>query len=131
MILIDTSVWIDFLAGRGTETVLQLERAIADRESLALCGVILTEVLQGIRDDAEHRATRERLAMLVLLPMELPVFLRAADVYRTLRKRGVTIRRTNDCLIAAVALTYDVPLLHADVDFDRIARVFPLRAVDG
>jgi len=62
--------------------------------------------------------------------MDVRVFLRAAAVYRGLRKRGITIRRTNHCLIAAVALTFDVPLLHA-VDFDRIARVFPLRVIEA
>lgn len=129
--LVDTSVWIDFLGGRDTETVALLERAIADREALALCGIVLTEILQGIRDDAEYRATKAQLALLTLLPMDPRVFLLGADVYRALRKSGVTIRRTNDCLIAAVALTYEVPLLHADVDFDRIARVFPLRAVEA
>jgi predicted nucleic acid-binding protein len=127
--LVDTSVWIDFLRGRNTEPVALLDRAIADREALVLCGIVLTEILQGIRDDAEHRRTKAQLGLLTLLPMDFGVFLLGADVYRTLRKRGVSIRRTNDCLIAAVALTYDVPLLHTDVDFDRIARVFPLRVV--
>jgi predicted nucleic acid-binding protein len=131
MMLVDTSVWIDFLGGRDTEPVALLDRAIREREALALCGVVLTEVLQGIREDAQHRTTKGQLALLTLLPMDVRVFLLAADIYRALRKRGITIRRTNDCLIAAVALTFDVPLLHADVDFDRIARVFPLRAVEA
>jgi predicted nucleic acid-binding protein len=131
MMLVDTSVWIDFLGGRDTERVALLDRAIGEREALALCGVVLTEVLQGIRDDAEHRTTKAQLALLTLLPMDVRVFQLAADVYRALRKRGVTIRRTNDCLSAAVALAFDVPLLHADVDFERIARVFPLRVAEA
>lgn len=129
--LVDTSVWIDFLGGRNTDPVALLERAIEGREALSLCGIVLTEILQGIRSDAEHHRTKAQLALLTLLPMDVHVFLLGADIYRALRKRGVTIRRTNDCLIAAVALTYDVPLLHADVDFDRIARVFPLRSIEA
>lgn len=130
MMLVDTSVWIDFLGGRNTEEVSALEQAIAEREALALCGLVLTEILQGIRDDAKHRAAKAQLGLLTMLPMDVRVFLLGADVYRALRKRGITIRRTADCLIAAVALTYEVPLLHADVDFERIGRLFPLRPIE-
>lgn len=126
MTLVDTSVWIDFFAGRELPHVLLLESIIDSNDQLALCGLILTEILQGIRTDAAYERTRLRLQPLVLLPMDEAIFVQGADIYRSLRKRGVTIRRTNDCLIAAVALTYGTPLLHADADFERIGRAYPL-----
>ena len=85
MMLVDTSVWIDFLGGRDTEPVALLDRAIRERDALALCGVVLTAVLQGIRDDAQHRTTKDQLALLTLLPMDVRVFQLAADVYRAMR----------------------------------------------
>jgi len=126
VILVDTSVWIDFLLGRDLPHVETLETLISADEDLALCGLVLTEILQGIRDDVDYERTRARLRPLPLLPMDEPVFLKAAEIYRALRRQGVTIRRTNDCLIAAVAIIFGVALLHADADFDRIAAVYPL-----
>ena len=121
MILVDTSVWIDFFNDQDTPGVAALEAMIHDGEDLALCGVILTEILQGIRDDRAYTLTRERLEPLVMLPMTDAVFLRAAEIYRTLRKRGITIRKSIDCMIAAVAIENEVRLLHNDRDFDPVA----------
>lgn len=131
MILVDTSTWIDFFAARDLPHTRVLERFIEADDDLALCGLILTEVLQGIRSDRDYKRTRAQLRSLPLLPMEESIFVKGAEIYRTMRKRGVTIRRTNDCLIAAVALSFDVPLLHADIDFDRIGRVFPFATAAG
>jgi predicted nucleic acid-binding protein len=130
LILVDTSVWIDFFAGRDLGHVSRLEDAILDNEDLALCGIVLTEILQGIADDRSHRQVREYLEPLIMLPMTETVFVRAADIYRTLRKKGTTIRKTNDCLIAATALEYRCPLLHNDKDFAAIAKHLPLRLVE-
>lgn len=127
MTLVDTSVWIDFFAGRDLPHVETLVAKIDANDELALCGLVLTEILQGIRSDVAYERTRERLRPLAMLPMDERIFVKGADIYRSLRRRGVTIRRTNDCLIAAVALAYDVTLLHADADFERIGRAFPLR----
>lgn len=121
MILVDTSVWIDFFNDQGTPGVAALEAMIHDGEDLALCGVILTEILQGIRDDRAYALTRAYLEPLVMLPMTDTVFLRAADIYRALRKQGITIRKSIDCMIAAVAVENEVRLLHNDRDFDPMA----------
>lgn len=129
MILVDTSVWIDFFAGRDLAHVALLERLVSDAENLALCGIVVTEVLQGITDDPAYRRVRSRLRPLVLLPMPESVFIRAADIYRKLRKVGITIRRSNDCIIAATALEHECRLLHHDRDFLPIAAQFPLKAV--
>jgi len=129
VILVDTSVWIDFFAGRNLPHVDVLEQCILDNEDLALCGIILTEILQGIADDTTHRRVRRYLSPLIMLPMPETVFVRAADVYRKLRKQGITIRKSNDCIIAATALEHHCQLLHNDKDFSPIAKHFPLKII--
>lgn len=129
MILVDTSVWIDFFAGRDLPHVAVLEKSIIDSEDLALCGIILTEILQGIADDTTHRRVQDYLSPLIMLPMPETVFVRAAKIYRTLRKKGITIRKSNDCIIAATALEHHCRLLHNDRDFTPIAEHFPLKVV--
>jgi predicted nucleic acid-binding protein len=129
VILVDTSVWIDFFAGRDLPHVATLEQFIHDSQDLALCGIILTEILQGIANDTTHRRVRRYLAPLILLPMPEAVFVRAADIYRRLRKQGTTIRKTNDCIIAATVLEHHCRLLHNDKDFAPIARDYPLKVV--
>jgi predicted nucleic acid-binding protein len=120
MVLVDTTVWIDFFGGKSTLEVHELERLLREGEDICTCGVILTEVLQGIREDADYRRTRSRFDAFLLLPMNRQTFLAAADMYRSLRRRGVTIRKTVDCMIAAVAMEHDAALLHHDRDFDPI-----------
>ena len=129
MILVDTSVWIDFFAGRDLPHVARLEQFILDNEDLALCGIILTEILQGISDDTTYRRVRRDLSPLIMLPMPSTVFVRAADIYRKLRKQGITIRKSNDCIIAATALEHHCQLLHNDKDFTPVAKQFPLKVV--
>jgi hypothetical protein len=129
VILVDTSVWIDFFAGRDQPHVAVLEQSILDDEDLALCGIILTEILQGIADDATHRRVRRYLGPLILLPMPERVFVRAADIYRKLRKTGITIRKSNDCIIAATALEHHCQLLHNDKDFSPITDHYSLKIV--
>ena len=130
-VLIDSTVWIDFFHDRPTPHVVALQELIENDEDLCLCGVILAEVLQGIRSDADFRKTRDYFESLVLLPMRKETFLQAADIYRSLRKKGVTIRKPVDCMIASVAIEYDVPLLHNDRDFDQIAKGSKLEIFSG
>ena len=129
MILVDTSVWVDFFAGRRLTHVAKLEQLVLDNANLALCGVVLTEILQGIPDDTTYRSVRRHLAPLVMLPMTEKVFVNAAEIYRKLRKRGITIRKTNDCIIAATVLEHHCQLLHSDKDFVPIEKYFPLKVV--
>jgi len=131
VILVDTSVWIDFFAGRDEPHVARLERLLAESENLALCGIVLTEILQGIADDATFHRVRNYLRPLVMLPMPEDVCVRAADLYRQMRMKGITIRKTNDCLIAATVLENRCQLLHHDKDFALIGKHHPLRVVDA
>ncbi len=126
MILVDTSIWIDVLDG-SLGACLEPE----DLVRFATCGPIIQEVVQGIRQaSAAARIARSLMAMERLSdPLPADVFLLAADIYRTGRRRGRTIRSPVDCLIAAVAIENDVPVWHRDRDFDAIARFTPLRAV--
>lgn len=135
MIVVDTSVWIDFFSGRETVQVAYLLRCLDDGdEDLVLTDIILTEILQGLRTDREVQRVDERLSVFEVLRLhDLSDFRRAAALYRAARRQGVTIRRTSDCLIAAVCVRDQVPLLHADNDFDHLARVTELAvfAIDG
>ena len=129
MVLVDTTVWIDLFTGRQSPQVDALESLIRNKEDLCICGVILTEVLQGIRSEKQYRATRERFAGLIFLSMGQTIFVRAADMYRLLRRKGITIRKPIDCMIAAVAIECEIPLLHNHRDFDPIARHCGLKTV--
>ncbi|MBN1868295.1 PIN domain nuclease [Candidatus Sumerlaeota bacterium] len=120
MILVDTSVWIDFFAGRNAAHVERLAAFLSEGKDICICGIVLAEVLQGIRSDQEHRRTKKYFESLVYLPMTRDTFLRSAALYRSLRKRGATIRKPLDCMIASVAIGHGVQLLHNDRDFDAI-----------
>lgn len=130
MILVDTSVWIDFLRGIDSPERRVLHRLLDDEGDLALTGVILTEVLQGIRRERDFRRVKESLLEFPLHdPLGPATWLGAAEIYRACRRRGRTVRKTIDCLIAAVCLENDLMLLHRDGDFDAIERCTGLRVL--
>jgi len=129
MVLIDTTVWIDFFAGRELPHVAALERLIKNREDICICGIILTEVLQGIRERTDFRKTKELFKAMIFLPMPYAVFLYAAEIYRTLRRKGITIRNSVDCMIASVAIENGIMLLHNDRDFIPIEKHFGLNVL--
>jgi predicted nucleic acid-binding protein len=122
VILVDTTIWIDFFAYRNTKQVITLIHLIQENQDLCICGVILTEILQGIKNPREHQQVENHLAPLKFLDMTKSTFLLAAEIYRTLRQHGFTVRKTIDCMIAAVAIENDVALLHHDRDFDPIEK---------
>jgi predicted nucleic acid-binding protein len=115
--------------GSNSSSRSPVRKGCCHSQDIALCGIILTEILQGIANDTTHRRVRRYLAPLILLPMPEAVFVRAADIYRRLRKQGTTIRKTNDCIIAATVLEHHCRLLHNDKDFAPIARDYPLKVV--
>jgi predicted nucleic acid-binding protein len=129
MVLVDTTVWIDFFAGRSLPHVNSLELMISRREDICTCGIVVAEILRGVREDKDFAKVKTLLENLVFLPMPYSVFLRSAEIYRGLRKKGITIRNTTDCLIASVALENDVLLLHNDRDFIPIEQYFGLKAI--
>ena len=129
MVLTDTTVWIDFFSAQPLPHVETLENLISKRGNICICGVILTEVLQGIRKDSEYRKTRDLFENLIFLPMHYATFLLSAGIYRTLRRKGIAIRRSLDCMIAAVAVENNISLLHNDRDFDPIEKYCNLHIV--
>ncbi len=120
MIMIDTTVWIDFFNDHSTTQVMTFQNALKNSEDICICGVIITELLQGIRDDNQYLKTKSYLENLIFLPMNYTTFIKAAEIFRYLRKQGITIRKPIDCMIAAVSVENDVPLLHNDRDFEHI-----------
>jgi len=129
MVMVDTSVWIDFFRGRHTQQVAKLEQFLADGEDICICGIILTEILQGIRKDSDYAETLSRFSVFLFLDMNRATFVKAAQLYRSLRRRGVTISKAVDCMIAAAAIQHRIPLLHNDRDFDPIEKHCGLKVV--
>lgn len=128
MIVVDTSVWIDVLNGNDTPQAVTVVDLIEQGAPVALTDIVLTEVLQGLRSDREARSVEAHLLAYPLLRLNaIEDFVLAADLYRTARRAGVTIRKTLDCLIAAPCVRADVPLIHADRDFDLLASCTALR----
>ena len=121
MILVDASVWIDFLADRPLAHVDKLADAL-EAGIVTMADLTLAEILQGIDDDAQARRT---LTLLKRLPWvdvcNSAIALQSAENYRQLRKRGFTIRKTIDCLIATYCIERKLPLLANDRDFEPFA----------
>jgi len=129
MILVDSSVWIDYLRTGETPECRKLDDLMDSGDDLALTGLILTEVLQGIRSDAICHRTREFLLRFRRLEPEQRDYLLASDLYRHARRQGVTPRSTIDCVLAAVCLNRDGALLHSDRDFDKLSELFGLQVL--
>lgn len=128
MIVVDTSVWIDVFNETDTPQANACVNLIEAREPVALTDVILTEILQGLRSEREARDVERHLRAFPILRLdELDDFALGAELYRSARRAGVTIRKTLDCLIAAPCVRTGAPLLHADADFDRLASCTSLR----
>lgn len=124
MIVVDTTVWIDFFRANESRFDLHLVELISAGAAIALTDLIYCEVLQGIRDDASYLRTRRLLEAYPILRMaDLKRYEEAASIYRDCRARGLTVRKTIDCLIAATCLHADAEIFHNDRDFDAIARV--------
>lgn len=141
-VLVDSSVWIDHLRGvrtRETEILDRLlvsldpELGLYDGEApadLLIGDLILCEVLRGIPDAREHAAVKEILLSFEVMTIGgVDLGLEAADRYRALRRRGVTVRKTIDLLIGTYCIVRDCVLLHSDRDFDPMTRHLGLRTL--
>ncbi len=117
MILVDSSVWIDFFLGHDTPAVDVLDRALGMRPVI-IGDLVMTEVLQGFRDDKDYKTALSllnRLLVVDLLGKENAI--RSAENFRKLRKKGITIRKTADVIIATYCIANAIPLLFSDKDF--------------
>lgn len=125
-VLVDSTVWIDFLRGKVTSQTTTLDQCLQSRDDLCCCGFVLAEVLQGVRTESEYVATKRQFETLVYLEDDRSTFELGATVYRELRRKGVTIRNSIDCLIAAVVIQHGVHLLENDRDYRYIDQHYPL-----
>ena len=120
MILIDTSAWIEFLRDTGSPSCARVDELLADE--IATCHPVRMELLAGARDEQHLQALRGLLARTTTIETLPTDYEDAAALYRVCRRRGKTGRKLIDCLIAAHAIRARLPLLHADADFDVLAR---------
>ncbi len=129
MILVDSSVWIDYFNGNATAATNRLD-ALLGSESLAVGDLILTEVLQGFADEREFSAAQRMLTSLDLVELGgREIAIQAARNFRALRKAGITVRKTIDTLIATRCIESGYTLLHDDRDFDAFVKHLGLRIV--
>ena len=120
MILVDTSAWIEFLRDTGSTVCERVDVSLGG--DIAICDAVRMEVLAGARDERHLDTLRRLLARASVLPTDPAHYEEAAALFRRCRRQGETVRRLIDCLIAAVAIRADVPVLHRDGDFDVLAR---------
>ena len=119
-LVVDSSVWIDYLNDdMDSLEVLDLDRLLEENGNILLCPVVYQEVLQGIRTEKMFQYVKSLFCKFKMLESSFPnIEDIAVDLYRSLRMKGITIRKPNDCLIAAYAIYYNVPVLSRDHDFD-------------
>jgi predicted nucleic acid-binding protein len=128
MTLVDTSAWIEYLRATGSPQHHALRDMIRQRALLHTTDVVIMEVLAGGRDDGHTARLRRLMMRCTFLPTTgLDDFETAAALYRRCRRAGDTPRALNDCLVAAVAIRAGLTVVHADRDFDVIARHTALR----
>ena len=121
-VLADTSIWIDFLNNKDSPQTRLFEHHLSNSR-ICSCPPVVQEVLQGIRLDEKYHEIKSLLLTLEIFVADpLQAAVESAEIYRLLRKNGVTIRKPNDCLIAWYAIKNKTGLLHNDSDFDLIAR---------
>jgi len=124
VLLVDTSVWIEVFRKPSR---LELE-SVTDLDEVVTCLPVIQEVLQGFLDERAFRVAREAMFAFPIVesPLRSEVFEEAAQLYRSARRAGVTVRSGVDCLIATCAIRHGLPVLHHDRDFSLLARVSPL-----
>lgn len=129
MVIVDTTVWVDYLRGTSTPHADWLDRELT-RQRLGLIDLILCEVLQGIASDQQAaRVLRDLRQFEIFETGGVELAIAAARNYRHLRARGRTARKTIDCLIATFCLVGDHALLHSDRDFDAFEQGLALRVI--
>jgi predicted nucleic acid-binding protein len=140
-VLVDTSAWVDFLNGFPSPAADALAELLSGDDDACTCGIVVAEVFQGLRRDEGRNAIQRSFEDLIFLEATgIHLYLRAAALYRGLRRRGSTVRSAADCIIAAIAEDSGCALLARDRDLDAIldsglARVGrwpdPLRRAEG
>lgn len=129
MILVDSSVWVDYFNGLATPETDYLD-AVLGREPVAMGDLVLAEVLQGFRSDSDYAAARKLLAALPIHELlDAALAIKVSENYRALRKKGITVRKTADTIIATYCIERGIPLLFSDRDFIPFVRHLGLKSV--
>jgi len=129
VVLVDTSVWIDYFNGLENAGTSKLDELLSTTV-VAVGDLILAEVLQGFRNDSDYRTAKSLLLDLNLHVLGgIEMAQKAADHFRVLRERGITVRKTVDCFIATYCIEHHIPLLYRDRDFDPFAQHLDLHPV--
>ncbi len=129
MLIVDSSVCIDFFNDKSTPQTDLLSQVIG-RQEIGLSDIILCEVLQGFRAQSEFEGAREALLRFSVFPIGgVEIAIKAADYYRSLRRQGITVRKTVDCLLATFIIENGHSLLHNDRDFDHFVEHFGMPVI--
>jgi predicted nucleic acid-binding protein len=129
MVIVDSSVWIDYLNGKVTTQTIWLEDSLGQLE-IGLTSLILCEVLQGIRYDLRFQGTRDELMSFTIFDgITTNLALASAENFRLLQRLGITVRKTIDCMIATFCIEEGHMLLHHDCDFEPFEKHLGLRVV--
>lgn len=126
MILADTSAWIEYFSGRQSDIKERIEALIKDNNQICICGIVIQEILQGIKDDKTYKYLRDRLLAFPYIDTDLDTYLIASFIYRKLRRKGFSAP-TIDLLISALCVRENIPLLTIDKHFKEIAKVSNLK----
>jgi predicted nucleic acid-binding protein len=124
--MIDTSAWIEFLRDTGSPACTRVDQLLGD--DIATCDPIRMEVLAGARDERHLVDLRRLLARASVIPTQPTDYEEAAALYRICRRNGETVRKLIDCLIASITIRAGLSILHADADFEVLARHTDLRS---
>jgi hypothetical protein len=129
VVLVDSSVWIDYLRGATTRETQTLDSLLSE-DAVAVGDLIVTEVLQGVRGDKTFDRVRDELEAFALIEIGgYHIALQAAKNYRALKARGISVRKTIDTLIATRCIEDGIPLLHSDRDFEPFVEHLGLKSV--
>jgi len=129
MVIVDTSVWIDFLKGRDTKEVEEFESLLSQEKDIFITGIVIQEVLTGIKERRDRTKVKKELEHFIPIHPTIETHVQAAEIFDACKKKGFTIRSIIDCLIAALALEYDLTLLAKDKDYLHVAKVLPLKTL--
>jgi predicted nucleic acid-binding protein len=129
MIVVDTTVWIDFFRAKDTDQTMKLRRLIG-RELILIGDIVLVEILQGVRDDAQAVRVEQALRVHRVEPMLSTILApKVASNYRLLRAKGITVRKTIDMIIGTFCIERGHALLHSDRNFDPMQDHLGLRTL--
>ena len=127
-LIFDTSVWIDYTGKKETPQTLLLTYYLENELETPLVPVVAQEFLQGIKEDSQHTKLKELLRWHTKLELpHMTASIGASSLYRGLRKKGITIRKSHDCMIAFYAICFGLELVHNDSDFDLISSYTALK----